>query len=250
MSKNILEIILIYLLNIKIALFTENQITDFNIADYSIGQSHINYLDRAFKFPFYFHFKQDNYKELNDIRKFVLKNSTRKRFCSAVISNVHDWSMFRINFINLLSLYKKVDMGGRYKNNVGRVRNKIEFLKAYKFSIAMENSEGDGYSSEKILQSFLSGTIPIYYGNYIIDEYINPKSFILIKGNKDINSKIKYIEKIDNNNELYKKILKEKVFIDSKFTEKIEKEREEFLLHIFSQDFQLAKRVDNYHRSI
>ena len=39
------------------------------------------------------------------------------------------------------------------------------------------------------------------------DEYINPKSFILIKGEKDILEKIEYIKKIDNDENLYKNIL-------------------------------------------
>ena len=77
----------------------------------------------------------------------------------------------------------------------------------------MENTEGDGYVSEKIVQSFISGTIPIYYGSYMIDEYINPKSLILIRGQKDMIKKIEYIKKIDNNIELYKKILKEKILL-------------------------------------
>ena len=73
-------------------------------------------------------------------------------------------------------------MGGAVLNNVdGKVTNKIEFLSSYKFSIAMENSEGDGYISEKILESLISGTIPIYYGDYMVDEYINPNVYILIK---------------------------------------------------------------------
>ena len=75
----------------------------------------------------------------------------------------------------------------------------------------MENSSADGYVSEKIIQSFISGTIPIYYGDYLIDEYINPKSYILIKGEKDINDKIEYIKSIDNDNEKYKSIMREKV---------------------------------------
>ena len=43
----------------------------------------------------------------------------------------------------------------------------------------MENSKGDGYISEKIIQSFIAGTIPIYIGDYLIDEYINPKLYII-----------------------------------------------------------------------
>ena len=85
-------------------------------------------------------------------------------------------------------------MGGKVLNNIGKkVENKIEFLSNYKFSISMENSNGDGYVSEKIVESLIAGTIPIYYGDYMIDEYINPKAYILIKGQKDELSKIEYI---------------------------------------------------------
>ena len=59
--------------------------------------------------------------------------------------------------------------------------------------------------------------------------------------------KIDYIKKIDNNDELYEKILKENIFIDNYFKEKIENERIEFLYHIFDQDKKKAKRIDNYH---
>ena len=105
-------------------------------------------------------------------------------------------------------------MGGKYLNNVGYISNKRDFLSSYKFSIAMENTEGDGYTSEKIIDSFLAGTIPIYYGNYMVEEFINPKAFILIRGEKDIIQKIEYIKKIDQDDELYRNILKEKIFIN------------------------------------
>ena len=135
-------------------------------------------------------------------------------------------------------------MGGGYKNNVGEIRNKIEFLSSYKFSIAMENTEGDGYASEKIIESFLSGTIPIYYGDYMIDEYINPKSFILIRGEKDMIEKINYIKKIDNNDELYNNIIKENILMNINILDHITKEYNEFLSHIFEQDKNSAKRIN------
>lgn len=138
-------------------------------------------------------------------------------------------------------------MGGRYKNDVGYIKDKIKFLSSYKFSIAMENTEGNGYLSEKIIHSFKSGTIPIYYGDYMADEFINPKSFILIRGKNDMYEKIEYIKKIDNNNELYEKMLRENIFIDNYYKKKIEKEKKEFVYHIFEQDKKKAKRIDNYH---
>ena len=126
-------------------------------------------------------------------------------------------------------------MGGRcYNNIIGRIIDKIKFFNENKFSIAMENSEGGGYISEKIVDSFRAGTIPIYYGDYLVDEYINPKTYILIRGEKDIEIKIEYIKKIDNDDKIYMEIMKEKPIIDDKFVEKIDKkEIKEFFYNIF-----------------
>ena len=237
-----------YKKSIKIAFFTENQIPDFNKADYAISQHHIIFLDRYFKRSYFlgllFVF---NNRYLNLIRKKVLNSHKRKKFCAAVISNDYFTDYFRLEFIDELNKYKYVDMGGIYKNNVGYIKNKIKFLSSYKFSIAMENTEGNGYLSEKIIESFISGTIPIYYGDYMADEYINPKSYILIRGKYDMFEKIEYIKKIDNSDVLYKKILTENIFIDNYYQKKIENERIEFLYHIFDQDKIKAKRIDNYH---
>ena len=69
----------------------------------------------------------------------------------------------------------------------------------------------------------------------MLDEYINPKSFILIKGEKDMLEKIEYIKKVDNDDNLYKNILKERVLLDDNIQSKSDKELKEFLCHIFEQ---------------
>ena len=226
---------------IRISLFTENVMADINYADYIIGPYHINYLDRYFKYPT---FLLQDFSDIEKIRNEAIKIK-RKKFCAAVISNC--FSKFRLNFIKELNKYKKVDMGGRCMNTLNHtVENKIKFLSSYKFSIAMENSEGDCYISEKIVDSFKAGTIPIYYGDYMIDEFINPKSYILIKGEKDIDIKIEYIKKIDKNDSLYESIMKEKPIIDKEFKNKIDgKELILFLQNIFMQDKKKAYRRDN-----
>ena len=184
-------------------------------------------------------------RDIDIIRNNVLKFEKREKFCAALITNPVG---FRLYFLNELNKYNKIDMAGRFHNNVGGyVSDKVKFLKKYKFSIAMENSEADGYASEKIIDSFLAGTIPIYYGDYMVDEYINPKSYILIKNEKDLENKINYIIQIDNDDNLYRKIMKEKVFIDDFFVDNIQNDRKKFLLHIFEQKKEFAKRVDNYH---
>ena len=141
-------------------------------------------------------------------------------------------------------------MGGGCYNNINRkINNKIEFLSQYKFSIAMENSDGDGYASEKIVDSFLAGTIPIYYGDYVLDEFINPKTYILVKGEKDIDKKIEYIKEIDTNEKLYNSIMEENPLIDKKFIDKIyNNEIKSYLKNIFDQDKNKAfRRDDNFY---
>ena len=233
---------------IKIAFFTENQLPDLNVADYALGLGHINHLDRYFTFPYIVHIlslKNRTSKDFQIIRDKVLASEKRKKFCASVISNPIG---FRFAFMKELNKYKTIDNGGHSHNNVGGpIQNKKEFLMGYKFSIAMENSEADGYASEKILDALWAGTIPIYYGDYMIDEYINPKTYILIRGGYEIEEKIEYIKKIDNDDNLYRSILKEKVFIDDFFVDNIINERKKFLLHIFEQKKEYAKRVDNYH---
>ena len=234
--------------SIKIAYYSENIIPDFNEADYALSQAHLTYFDRYFKYPsFIWRLNILRNYNIEKIRKEVLNSPIRTKFCAAVISNNRSYAYFRINFIKILNNYKKVDTGGLSFNNInGKVDNKIEFLSSYKFSIAMENSEGDGYISEKIIESLLSGTIPIYYGDYMIDEFINPNVYILIKGEKDIPKKIEYIKKIDSDDILYKFILKEKVFLYNNIENIVEEEKKKFFYNIFEQRKYLSKRIDNY----
>ena len=138
-------------------------------------------------------------------------------------------------------------MGGKCKNNVGRrVYNKIDFLTKNKFSIAVENTRGDGCVSGKIVDSFRAGSVPIYYGDFLVDEYINPKTYTPVLGEKDINEKIDYIKRIDNDDKLYKSIMKENPIIDKNFVNKIDKDESiSFLKNIFRQEKDKAYRRDN-----
>ena len=233
-----------YQKSIKIAFFTENQIPDFNTIDYAIGQSHILLLDRYFKRPYFLGLSINfNNRYFKLIRKKVLNSHKKTKFCAALITNNYWTDYFRLEFIEELNKYKPVDMGGKYKNNVGKVKNKIKFLSSYKFSIAMENTEGNGYLSEKIFHSFISGTIPIYYGDYMVDEYINPKSLILVKNEKNIQEKIDYIKEIDKDNEKYLKILNEIVILNENIPYIINREKFNFFYHIFEQETNRTKRI-------
>ena len=88
-----------------------------------------------------------------------------------------------------LNKYKRVDSGGRYLNNIGRpegVRDKFAFQSEHKFSLTFENSAHLGYTTEKLLQGFSAGTIPIYWGDPAVENCFNPKAFINISGNNAV----------------------------------------------------------------
>ena len=60
----------------------------------------------------------------------------------------------------------------------GRVPYKEMGLNDYCFSVAMENARSPGYFTEKILDCFATGTVPIYYGAPDIGDFFNPDGII------------------------------------------------------------------------
>lgn len=235
---------------IKIFVSGENVRADWNCADYAIDFDYIDFLDRHFRFPLAFW----DYDYCNTI---MIKNRCdnikyKSNFCSFIVSASTLYSP-RDEFFKKLCEYKKVDSGGRHLNNIGGsignrynnfTKSKLEWLKNYKFNICFENSYQPGYITEKIFQAFAAGCIPIYWGDPTINDILNPKSFINISNFKNFDDAIDYIKEIDNNDDMFKSILNEKVFInDMDYVEYYKKEFEKYLFHIFEQDLKKANRI-------
>ena len=89
-----------------------------------------------------------------------------------------------------------------------------------------------GYCTEKIMDAFKTKTIPIYYGDKNIESEFNKNSFINCNNKKDIDKVIGKIKKIDNNDDLYLKIINEKIFLEENYIENTKKELESFLINI------------------
>jgi len=106
-----------------------------------------------------------------------------------------------------LKYKEKIDLFGRGFNEISK---KEEGLNDYMFSICVENGIHDSYFSEKILDCFATGTIPIYVGTKEISNFFNPDGIIFLDENFDINllteelykSKTKYVK------ENFEKVLK------------------------------------------
>lgn len=61
----------------------------------------------------------------------------------------------------------------------GAVKEKLEIIKNYRFSICYENSKDiEGYVTEKIFDCFAAGNVPVYWGASNIESYIPKECFI------------------------------------------------------------------------
>lgn len=70
---------------------------------------------------------------------------------------------------NIFNKFKdSIDVFGR---NYKPIENKITALKEYKFHVVVENCKEDYWFTEKIIDCFQTGTIPIYWGCPSIDKF-------------------------------------------------------------------------------
>jgi len=86
------------------------------------------------------------------------------------------------------------------------IHNKVDGLKNYCFSIAMENGTYPNMFSEKLTDCFMAGTIPIYYGIENIGDFFNTDGIIILNDNfkiEDLSVEL-YESKIDAVNENFK----------------------------------------------
>jgi hypothetical protein len=86
-------------------------------------------------------------------------------------------------------------------------------LSEYRFVFAMENKCSPGYLTEKLLHAFMSGGIPIYWGDSEYAKTIfNARAFICVNDFPNIETCSKYIIELDNDSKRLAAMLTEPVF--------------------------------------
>jgi hypothetical protein len=232
---------------VKIFYTGENLVPDFNLCDYAIGYEHMQYGDRYIRMPLYVTGYRADYKRMLEIRG---KINGREKFCSFVASNGKQADPTRTAIFDKLSEYKRVDSGGRYLNNIGQpdgVKDKRAFQEQYKFSMAVENSSHRGYCTEKIVQAFAAGTIPIYWGDTDIGTYFNEKAFINCHRYESLDDVLKVVKEIDNDDKKYQAMLREPVITDE--NQRVEAYEKSFVIwirNIMDQPLEKAYRRNLY----
>jgi hypothetical protein len=137
---------------------------------------------------------------------------TKTKLLSMVSSGkgMTDGQRLRLKFIN--DNKGKFDLFGR---GFKEIKLKEEGIKDYMFSIAIENTKYDDYFTEKILDCFASGTIPVYYGTDNISKYFNSNGIIKLE-DFDLNQLTPelYYSKMDYIKENFEKVFEMEVLED------------------------------------
>jgi hypothetical protein len=191
---------------IKIFFTGDNVRPNFRHCDYSFSFDHESYGGRNYRLPVFVLF--DGYYDLLTKQKDpaeILKGKTK--FCNFVYSNTDEERFegvaLRNAFFDKLSKYKQVDSPGKARNNMPYVSDKRAFIKQYKFTIAFENSYRPGYTTEKLMEPMLIGSMPIYRGNERVAEDFNTDCFLNWHDYGSDEALIERIMEVDRNDDLY-----------------------------------------------
>jgi hypothetical protein len=114
----------------------------------------------------------------------ILKRTSRKLAC-AFVGNSHP---MRARLLEELGKIGAVDVFGKA---VGKpVKYKVDIASEYQFMVCLENDLYPGYVTEKFLEAYVSGCVPIYWGDFGNDNSVNRSSIINIADFETIDAAI------------------------------------------------------------
>lgn len=230
---------------------------DFNIFDYGIGFDYdLKYNDRFVQLPpaesFFSNFIKQKESSIHSIEEARNELSHKTSFCNFLYSNYRAHPN-RDKLFYILSQYKKVDSLGKHLNNMGNKATGYQghyddctkIKSAYKFSIASENATFPGYYTEKILTSLEANTIPIYWGDPYISEFLNPKRFIDCTHLDRLEQVVDIVKEIDNNDDMWCQMVSEPWQTPEQLIKSKQRMNEyyDFFDNLFTSEPRVSKRA-------
>lgn len=130
-------------------------------------------------------------------RQYKMKN---RQFACAFLNNPNP---MRLRAIDELQKIGDVTLYGRYSNNY--VADKISVSQKYKFSLCFENDLYPGYVTEKPLEAWLGGTVPLYWGDDAA-KCFNPSALVNLKEFQSMQDFSEYVALLNSDESAFKKI--------------------------------------------
>ena len=207
----------------------ENKRPDFRISRYALSMDIDDYFGKNCYFPnwygkikwpgFKYNLLKDNNDPHNQEDLISLNSLTSKRnleslkvknkFCAIIATNPEILRMNIMIFMN--NFYKKIDGYGSAFNKFEK-RSKRDILKEYKFCLCPENSIYPGYLTEKLIEAWDAGVVPLWSGSNSPVNYINKKAFVNYQNFTQMNEFFKKVILLDQNFEKYIDIYEQPLF--------------------------------------
>lgn len=129
----------------------------------------------------------------------------RRKFCSFIAGNPESHRMLSVEALNAIA---PVDIYGPISGKI-ETRSKYVVLEDYVFNLCFENSIFPGYYTEKLLQAWAAGTIPLYFSERYVEEDFNTKAFINKSNYKNLNDFINDVSRLYSDDLAMAKIWRE-----------------------------------------
>lgn len=184
--------------------------------------SHSKYMH----FPFYVMWSvfppTASHKEIHDLVGQMNNTDNHsykdRKFCSFVCS--HD-DFGRKKIFEQLSEIENLDCDGKLFHNNDDLKmlyndDKLEYLKHYRFNLTPENSNYEGYVTEKLFEAIYCGCVPIYHGgnNHPEPDVLNQDAIIFVEMGKENEAAIRLVSELNGDENKYMDFACQPRFVD------------------------------------
>jgi hypothetical protein len=195
-----------------ISFIWENQRPDYTKCRFSISSDFDSYGGRNFRVPLWYMQLQwpdlnrdqpapgskawSSFEPLVSIESLLEPrpaSAHRPGFCCFVAANREPHRMFAAE---RLSTIQHVDLFGPIAGKPFQ-GSKYEILSRYRFNLCFENSTFPGYYTEKLLQSWVGGCVPLYYSDKWFARDFNPRSAINRSDFASLDQFVEYVATVD-----------------------------------------------------
>ena len=131
----------------------------------------------------------------------------RSKFCVAFIGKAYP---FRMQALSLISNIENVEVYGAIARK--DVSSKFKASKDFRFVFAFENDLFPGYVTEKVIEAWATGAIPLYWGSDPLN-YINPGAMINLSDFSSFQDFLARVAEVNGNKTLWEQIASQPILL-------------------------------------
>ena len=131
----------------------------------------------------------------------------KKKFAASFIGKSYP---MRLHAIEALSEINRIDIYGTSVRNQIKVPAKI--AARYRYILCFENDIYPGYVTEKPLEAYIAGAIPLYFG-FDVKKYLNSKAIVNLFDFQDIKSWVAFINELEKSYNMFKQTYEQPILV-------------------------------------